>query len=619
MRKPYSIGHAAKLAGVSVSTLRSWEAQGLIVPGKSEAGHRYYSPEDVERALRIERYRSVSGMSIASIKRQLSRDDEDLGQAGSAEAQIEAGGVAAIGVRVRQLRKQMGWSMRELSERSGVSQSQLSTFERGHGALGSARINTLAALFGKGLTELVGGTESGDSPVFRRGSGRIVAGIGDGVRIEQVTVAERLMDAEFWTVEPGGESDGFYSHEGEELIYVIDGDFELTLADSGAEILHAGDCAYFNSRVEHRWRNPSMRPATLLWVNTDSNRLSSMRFGKADRKLGLGSIGGNSLGEGSLTVDLPQGVETYRTIETHTAGHITRVLIEPLPGLDQPSLAEKIDCFRSDYDHLRPLLLGEPRGHAGAFGLVPVRSSVADFGAFFVTSAGYPAIGNHAIVGYARVLASLGRLTNRTSFTIEVPSGVVSVELGRLGNPSNVTIVMPGVGLRDKETVIELFGRPVKVDVGDADTPAALIDARALGVELLPQSTSRLTEAAHEVRVALNAAAGISALDSVVFYEDGPGGISRQFAAISSEKFDRSPGILGAAARAAQLFRQGRAQAGAILSFESIFGDRIQAEISENPDIRSCGKVEVKVTAQSHLNAISTFIYEPSDRLYTKS
>lgn len=618
MRKPYSIGYVARLTGVSVSTLRTWEGQGLLVPQKSEAGHRYYSAEDIERAQRIERYRSISGMSILQIKRQLLHDDGvDARQAPNHQA--EAGEEASIGARVRNLRKQMGWSMRELSERSCISQSQLSMFERGHGFLGSARLNTLAMLFGKGLTELLGGTAAGDSPVFRRGTGRVIEGMGDGVRIEQVTVAERLVDAEFWTIAPGGESDGFYSHEGEELIYVVEGEFELTLADTGTEVLRTGDCAYFNSRVEHRWRNPNDRPVTLLWVNTDSDRLSAMRFDKANRKLGLGAIGGNSLGEGSLTVDLPAGVETYRTIETHTAGHVTRVLVEPLPGLNQGTLAEKIEYFNENYDHLRALLFEEPRGHAGAFGLIPVKSKKADFGAFFVTSYGYPAMGNHAIVGYSRVLASLGRLTKRDHFTIEVPTGIVDVELGRFGDLANVTITMRAIGLRAEALETELNGRPINVEVGANGTPAALISARELGVALVPENTALLTSLAAQLRERANSRSDMKMLDSIVFYEDGEEQVSRQFAAINTLKFDRSPGILGAATRAVQQVRDGRAKAGEILSFESVFGDVIRAEVApdavQSPDM----KVEVKVTAQSHLNAVSTFIYEPSDRLYAKS
>jgi len=286
MFKPHSIGNTARLAGVAVSTLRSWEEHGLITPEKSAAGHRYYSPHDVERAQLIKRYRRFSGMSIASIKRRLLQDNDSLNPTFPSDQDTKNQESLAVGAKVRQLRKQRGWSIRELSRRSGITVSQLSTFERGYSALGLARLNIIATLFDTGLAELLGGTETEDFPVFRRGSGRIVKGMSKGVSIEQVTVAERLMDVEFWTIEPGEQSDGFYSHEGEEFIYVIEGEFELTLITSGSKILYAGESAYFSSRIKHRWRNISTRPSKLLWINTDSERLASMHFDKAKLRTG---------------------------------------------------------------------------------------------------------------------------------------------------------------------------------------------------------------------------------------------------------------------------------------------------------------------------------------------
>ncbi len=45
----YSIGSAARMLGVSVQTLRLYEAEGLILPEKSVGGQRRYSAADIER------------------------------------------------------------------------------------------------------------------------------------------------------------------------------------------------------------------------------------------------------------------------------------------------------------------------------------------------------------------------------------------------------------------------------------------------------------------------------------------------------------------------------------------------------------------------------------------
>jgi len=42
MDRLLSIGQASKLLGVSISTLRRWEAEGKLVPNRTAAGHRRY-------------------------------------------------------------------------------------------------------------------------------------------------------------------------------------------------------------------------------------------------------------------------------------------------------------------------------------------------------------------------------------------------------------------------------------------------------------------------------------------------------------------------------------------------------------------------------------------------
>lgn len=67
MGRPLSIGEAARLAGVSVQTLRHYDALGLLVPSEvSVAGHRRYSERDCERLRLIRTLREV-GFDLRSI------------------------------------------------------------------------------------------------------------------------------------------------------------------------------------------------------------------------------------------------------------------------------------------------------------------------------------------------------------------------------------------------------------------------------------------------------------------------------------------------------------------------------------------------------------------------
>lgn len=73
----YQIKEAARLAGVSVKTLHHYDRIGLLVPRKSDAGYRLYSPADLER-LQVILYYKYLGFSLGKIAELLSQDGAGL-------------------------------------------------------------------------------------------------------------------------------------------------------------------------------------------------------------------------------------------------------------------------------------------------------------------------------------------------------------------------------------------------------------------------------------------------------------------------------------------------------------------------------------------------------------
>ncbi len=67
----YSIGTAADLVGLSVQTLRLYEAEGLVLPYKKSSQHRLYSESDIERIRCIRKMINEEKISIVGIKRLL--------------------------------------------------------------------------------------------------------------------------------------------------------------------------------------------------------------------------------------------------------------------------------------------------------------------------------------------------------------------------------------------------------------------------------------------------------------------------------------------------------------------------------------------------------------------
>jgi proline racemase len=620
-RKPYSIGYLTKLTGINASTLRSWEKAGLLAPAKSDAGRRTYDVRDARRVQEIDRLRRIYGYSLKAVKHVLEQGQGQREEAHTTPAQAPERLQDMLGPRVRTLRTSRGMSLRELANKAGVAASYMSMFERGSAYPSPSHLNAIARAMGLTLADLLGSTETGGRPIIRKGDGRMVGSFGPGVSIEQLTVGEQLMDCEIWTIQPGAESEGFYTHAGQELIHVLAGTFEFALDGQGPETLHAGDSAYFDSTRQHRWRNPGREPAVLLWVNTDADRLSMLEPKPgAGGEINIGAPVSDGLGERVNTLTLGRGAKTYRVVDTHTAGHPTRIILEPLQELAGRTVRQKRDDFRARLDHLRPLILHEPRGHAATFGLVPTLSDTADFGAIFVSSYKYLDMCGHGTIGYARALEALGRLNGRSRFTLEVPAGVVTVHLGLHGSPSNISIENVPSYVASGEIDLGAVAPGCRAAIAYGGCWYANVDAAVIGVAIEPDNVSRLMSLGAAIKAEVNPRLGAcgpqpSEIDSVLFYEDRGNKRMRQLVILESTKFDRSPCGTGLSARMAQLFAEGRLEVDDAVEVENVLGVTFLGRVLGVVDTDDAPAIRPEVTGSAHLSGFSTLILEADDPL----
>lgn len=73
----YTISDLAKLAGVSVRTLRYYDEIGLLCPKREDNGYRTYSTDEIQRLQHIMLLRTC-GLSLADIATALNKEDFDL-------------------------------------------------------------------------------------------------------------------------------------------------------------------------------------------------------------------------------------------------------------------------------------------------------------------------------------------------------------------------------------------------------------------------------------------------------------------------------------------------------------------------------------------------------------
>ncbi len=73
----YSIGEFARLCGINATTLRAWQRRyGLLKPLRSDGGHRLYSDDDIQQALKILDWLK-KGVPVSKVKVLLERPEEE--------------------------------------------------------------------------------------------------------------------------------------------------------------------------------------------------------------------------------------------------------------------------------------------------------------------------------------------------------------------------------------------------------------------------------------------------------------------------------------------------------------------------------------------------------------
>ncbi len=254
-----TIAKAAKLLGVSPSTLRNWEQMGLITPVRSQGRYRMFSMEVLERAKRIIQLRRGRRLNLAGLLQLREVLPETV-----AKPARKTG--LDLSDQLARLRRERQFTLAQVSEATGLSVSFLSAVERGQANASVASLQKMAHLYGVNVRSFFG--ESSEEQRLVRPRDRKVLEPQPGVRMEYTARGETVMDPAIFHVAPGAASGGSYHHEGEEFVYILQGTLEIWLDELERYTLEAGDCLYFKSMHAHRFQNLGDKEAVLLWVNT---------------------------------------------------------------------------------------------------------------------------------------------------------------------------------------------------------------------------------------------------------------------------------------------------------------------------------------------------------------
>ena len=251
------ISEVARRLAISSSALRAWEALGLVSPQRTQSRYRMYTEADVrllQRAIFLRRARGLNPAAIVHV----------LKKQGVVSAPADAPQLP--GQRFRRLRMRRKLSLAQVARATSVSVGFLSALERGQMRCSIATLRRIARFYKTNIISLF--ETNGEAQHLVRPSQRKILETSAKVRMELLAWGNTAMEPHLFRVKPGGGSGESYSHEGEEFLHVLRGEFELWLHNEGHYHLKAGDSLYFESSTPHRWKNPGRAEAWILWVNT---------------------------------------------------------------------------------------------------------------------------------------------------------------------------------------------------------------------------------------------------------------------------------------------------------------------------------------------------------------
>jgi proline racemase len=273
-------------------------------------------------------------------------------------------------------------------------------------------------------------------------------------------------------------------------------------------------------------------------------------------------------------------------------------------------------------DHVRRLLVHEPRGHADMYGcfVVPPDDGGGHLGAVFFHNEGYSTACGHgtiALVTWALDEGVVGRREGDNHVVVDVPSGrletVARVEGGRVRT------------VRFRNVPSFVWARGVAVAGREVDVAFGGAFYASLRERVAQEELPRLIELGREIKDTLNSGDPIvhplepelHDVYGVVFWqpEEGEQLTQRNVTVFADGEVDRSPCGSGTSARLALLDEDGTLPRGAELLHLSVVGSAFRGRVTGSTQVAGREAVVTEVEGSAFRTGTSTFTLDPDDPL----
>lgn len=321
---------------------------------------------------------------------------------------------------------------------------------------------------------------------------------------------------------------------------------------------------------------------------------------------------------------------SIRVIGCHAEGEVGDVIVGGVLPPAGATMMEKMIAMERDHDHVRRMLICEPRGSVARHVnlLVPPTRGDCVAGAIIMEPTEYPPMSGSNTICISTVLLETGMvpmLEPETRFKLDMPGGMIEIRAEcEGGRCKSITLRNAPAFVERLDASIEVEGLgTIAVDVAYGGMFYAIADAEALGFSVTPDEARELGVLGEKIRLAAREqlevahpqfpqVGGVSIVQLAMPFQ-GPGNVTRNTCIVSPGRSDRSPTGTGTCARMAVLQARGLMKEGDVLIHESIIGSRFTGRIIALTSLEGRDAIIPEITGRAWITGEHVYHLDPSD------
>src|SRR5699024_2178113 len=177
-----------------------------------------------------------------------------------------------LGVKIKQLRKNKKLTLKQISEKTGLSISFLSQLEHGKTSATLESLKKISEALGVNPSYFFSASEDNTySNVIKNTIATpSVMKTNFFYRDLTGTIENPLFSPILITLNPGDNGGRNFAHKGQECVYVLEG-ILIVLINDEESILHSFDSIFLGSSFPHYWLNKTKHPIKFLCISATEN------------------------------------------------------------------------------------------------------------------------------------------------------------------------------------------------------------------------------------------------------------------------------------------------------------------------------------------------------------